>query len=192
MSLTNYDHEQLLILMNEKPENKILIQKLLDDHQYTITKISHEIRNPLALVYSTFQIIESQHPETQDFRHWNDMREVLEFMISLLQELTSYNNGERIKLSSFSSFDFFSHLCLSFAASCAETDIEFTSRISPSLPDIQGDKIKLQEVFLNLLYNARDAVSPCGSIRLEACTDNRFLKIIISDDGCGIPKEQID
>ncbi|MDY5845488.1 MAG: HAMP domain-containing sensor histidine kinase [Bariatricus sp.] len=192
MSLTNHEHEQLLQLMNETPENKMLIQKLMDDQQYTISKISHEIRNPLTLVYSTLQLIESQHPEVHTFRHWTDMREDIEFMITLLQELSSYNNGERLKCSSFSSYDFFSHLCLSFAASCVETDIEFTSRISPSLPDIWGDKIKLQEVFLNLLRNAKDAVSPCGSIRLEASTDNRFLKIIIADNGCGIADEQLD
>ena len=192
MSLTNHDYEQLQQLMNAKPENRALIQKLLDDQQYTISKISHEIRNPLTLIYSTLQLIESQHPETRDFRHWNDMREDIEFMISLLQELSAYNNGERINRSSFSAFDFFSHLCLSFAASCAETDIEFTSRISPELPVIQGDKVKLQEVFLNLLRNAGDAVSAHGTIRLEADTDDHFLKIIISDDGCGIPEEQLD
>ena len=86
MSLTNHDYEQLQQLMNAKPENRALIQKLLDDQQYTISKISHEIRNPLTLIYSTLQLIESQHPETRDFRHWNDMREDIEFMISLTSE----------------------------------------------------------------------------------------------------------
>ena len=104
MSLTNHEHEQLLQLMNETPENKMLIQKLMDDQQYTISKISHEIRNPLTLVYSTLQLIESQHPEVHTFRHWTDMREDIEFMITLLQELSSYNNGERLKCSSFSSY----------------------------------------------------------------------------------------
>lgn len=59
MSLTNHDYEQLQQLMNAKPENRALIQKLLDDQQYTISKISHEIRNPLTLIYSTLQLIES-------------------------------------------------------------------------------------------------------------------------------------
>ena len=61
-----------------------------------------------------------------------------------------------------------------------------------SLLNFRSDKVKLQEVFLNLLRNAGDAVSAHGTIRLEADTDDHFLKIIISDDGCGIPEEQLD
>lgn len=192
MSFTTNDYEQLQKLMNESPENKILLQKLLDSQQYTISKISHEIRNPLTLIYSTLQLIEAQHPETLNYKHWNEMRQDIEFTISLLEELSSYNNGERIKPEAFSSLDFFSHICLSFAASCTDSDIEFTSRISPNLPVITGDRMKLQEVFLNLLKNAREAVSSGGSVRLDATMEHHALKITISDNGCGIPAEQLD
>ena len=58
MSFTTSDYEQLQLLMDESPENKALIQKLLDTHQYTVSKISHEIRNPLSLVYSMLQMTE--------------------------------------------------------------------------------------------------------------------------------------
>ena len=192
MSFTTRDNEQLQQLMDECPENRILLQKLLDEHQYTISKISHEVRNPLTLVYSTLQLIEARHPEAKDFRHWNEMRRDLEFTISLLQELSAYNNGERIKTEPFSSFDFFSHISLSFAASCTDSDVEFTSLLPPSLPVITGDRIKLQEVFLNLLKNARDAVSDHGSIRLEASVKNDTLRVTVSDTGCGIPSEQLE
>lgn len=192
MTLTLKDYEQLQLLMDEKPENRVLIQKLLDSHQYTISKISHEIRNPLALVYSTLQLIESQHPETLTFKHWKEMHEDIEFMTTLLQELSAYNNGERIHSDTFSSYSFFSRICLSFAASCIDSGIEFTSRLSPTLPDITGDKIKLQEVFLNLLQNSKDAIPSNGSIRLEVFTEDANLKILISDTGCGIPDEHLE
>ena len=192
MSFTNRDYENLEQLMNEKPENRELIEKLLESHQYTISKISHEIRNPLALVYSTLQLIESQHPEAKSFKHWNDMREDIEFMNSLLLELSTYNNGERLNLQPVCAYDFLSHICLSFASSCVDTEIEFTSKIDKNLPNIFCDRIKLHEVVLNLLQNAFDAVTPAGSIRLEAYIENNMLKIVISDTGCGISPEQLD
>lgn len=200
MAFTTHDYEKLQQLMNESPENKALLQKLLDSQQYTISKISHEIRNPLTLVYSTLQLIETEHPETKTFRHWKEMRQDVEFTISLLQELSSYNNSERMNAELFSSFDLLSHICLSFAASCADSGIHFTSKIPETLPAINGDRIKLQEVFLNLLRNARDAVSSDGTIRLEAdcitapetAGENDSLKITISDNGCGIPTEQLE
>ena len=196
MSFTSSDYKQLQKLRNESPENDALIQKLLDSHQYTISKISHEIRNPLALVYSTFQLIETQHPEVQDFKYWNEMRHDLEFMNQLLVELSSYNNSERLRKETFSAVEFLQKICLSFAASHVDSNVEFSSMISPDLPNITADKIKLQEVILNILGNARDAVDSHGSIRLEARLNEQMptqlLEICITDDGCGIPPEYLE
>ena len=120
MPFTANDYEKLHQLMNSSPEIRELLQKLLDSQQYTISKISHEVRNPLTLIYSTFQLIESSHPETRDFSHWSELREDIEYTISLLQELSAYNNSEHLHLSTFSAQDFFGQICLSFAASCVD------------------------------------------------------------------------
>ena len=192
MSFTSSDYEQLQKLMNESPENQALIQKLLDSHRYTLSKISHELRNPLALIYSTLQLIETQHPETASFKYWDSMRSDLEFMSQLLSELSAYNNSDRLHKEPFSSLKFFQKICLSFAASCVDTDIQFTSRLSDDLPLLNGDAIRLQEVFLNLLKNARDAVSENGNIFLTAEYSDQNLTITISDDGCGIAQEHME
>ena len=65
-----------------------------------ISTISHEIRNPLTLVYSTLQLIESQHPEVLTFPHWEGMRQDIEYMKQLLEQFSSYNNGERLECAS--------------------------------------------------------------------------------------------
>lgn len=192
MSFTSNDYEDLQKIMNESSRNREVIQKLLDSHQYTISKISHEIRNPLALVYSTLQLIESQHPETKDFKYWSQMRGDMEFMIQLLQELSIFNNGEHLHKVEFSSYEFLSKICLSFAATCTEGGISFASKIPEDLPVINADKMKLQEVILNLLKNAKEAIPEQGLITLHAFTENDMLIIQISDTGCGIPEEYLE
>lgn len=192
MSFTTSDYERLQKILSTNPEGTELLQKLLDSHQYTISKISHEIRNPLTLVYSTLQLIESQHPEAKEFKHWDEMRDDMEFMILLLQDLSSYNNSERLRPLKFSSYEFLARIALSFAASCEDENISFSSQIPSELPDITGDPVKLREVILNLLKNAKEAVSSNPEIRLTACTDAGFLKISVSDNGCGIPPEYLE
>lgn len=192
MSFTSNDYEQLQQLMNESPENRALIQKLLDSHQYTISKISHELRNPLTLISSTLQLIEAQHPEVASYKYWDSMRGDLEFMEQLLMELSTYNNSERLHIETFSSLEFLQKICLSFAASCSDTEIMFTSKLPDSLPPVSGDRVKLQEVILNLLKNAKDAVGSHGTIRLFAETAENHLTIQISDNGCGIPSEHLE
>lgn len=56
------DFDKLQQIMEESPEKREILQRLLDSHQMTISAISHEIRNPLTLIYSTLQLISSQHP----------------------------------------------------------------------------------------------------------------------------------
>lgn len=192
MSFTTSDYEQLQKLMNENPQNRALIQKLIDSHQYTVSKISHEIRNPLALVYSTLQLIESQHPETKTFKYWNQMHNDIEFMISLLADLSTFNNGERIQKTPFSSHEFLSRICLSFAASTTDSDIEFTSSIPNDLPTIEGDQLKLTEALMNLLKNAKESIPQKGQITLTSYQKNNQLYIEISDTGCGIQPEHLE
>lgn len=184
------DYDKLEQLMSEKPENRALIQKLLSSQKEAISAVSHEIRNPLTLVYSTLQLLESRHPEITSDRYWHSMRGDIEYMKQLLEELSTLNHSSALRRSLFSFREFMEQIVLSFAASCVDSPIEFTSSLSPDLPIIEADYIKLREVFLNILRNASEAVSGSGSIRLEAVTQDRNISVLIADSGCGMSAEQ--
>ena len=164
-----------------------------------ISMITHEIRNPLTLVYSTLQLIESKHPEVTQFQYWSDLHHDIDYTIHLLEELSSFNNSSRLHLKPIDSGYFFKKLSLSFAASILNQKIEFISKIDPFLPLITCDEIKLKEVLINLLFNARDAVNEaCETgictkpfIRLSVSSTANTLQVIIEDNGCGIPNERL-
>lgn len=185
------DYDELYQIMEESPQKKELLTRLLASHKMDISTISHEIRNPLTLVYSTLQLIESQHPEVASYKHWAEMRRDIEYMKHLLEELSSYNNGEELKRVKTDMNDYLKKLSLSFAASLLDTDIEFTSKIMPDLPSAYIDVVKMRQVLLNLLSNAKDAVlavphSAAAAITLYAGLHERELRITITDTGCGI------
>lgn len=185
------DEKQLHRLMNENSDNYMLIQKLLDFQQLTISKISHEIRTPLTLISSTLQLIQKQHPEVTQFAYWKQMLEDISFMKTLLEELSLYNNGTRLHKTVIHTTDFLNRLILSFATTLTESSIELTSNIGQNLPNISGDPIKLQEALLNLLTNARDAVKPDGKIYFSAQSKDESIILHIKDNGCGIPKSHL-
>ena len=74
----------------------------------------------------------------------------------------------------------------------ADSSIQFSSKIMPGMGDFTGDKVKLEEVILNLLQNARDAVGSEGSIMLSAERKNDTIIICCKDTGCGITSDRID
>jgi two-component system NtrC family sensor kinase len=63
----------------------------------------------------------------------------------------------------------------------------------PDLPRIMSDSAQLQQVFLNIINNAIDAIGKGGEIRLRTTflDKNNELMIEISDNGPGIPKENL-
>jgi two-component system NtrC family sensor kinase len=71
-------------------------------------------------------------------------------------------------------------------------DIEIESRFRENLPEVLGDRSRLEEVFLNLFVNAADAMKSRGKLTIvtELGTDNS-IRISISDTGQGISEESI-
>ena len=201
--LSSTDHDKLQQIIQEHPETEELFNRIFKSHQMDISTISHEIRNPLTLVYSTLQLIESQHPEVLEFAHWSELHQDIEYMKLLLEDLSSYNNGERLDLAPLSTGSFFRRIALSFASSIIDTDIEFTSYIPEDLPVLSADSVKLRQALLNLLRNAADhglesneervalGKEEVGNIYLDAYQEGNNVNIQFRDDGCGINIEKV-
>jgi two-component system, NtrC family, sensor kinase len=66
---------------------------------------------------------------------------------------------------------------------------QITLEVEPSLPSIQGDNQQLQQVFLNLILNALDAMDQAGLVCVTAtrAPEDGFLRVHIQDNGSGIP-----
>ncbi len=181
-------------LMEENKTAKQIISQLLENHHTAISTIAHEIRNPLTLVSSSLQVMQIQHPEVKEFPHWKQTLDDVEFMRQLLEELSTFNNGNVLHYSVFSIEKLLKNIAVSFAISLEEKNgaVKLTSSIPSTLGEITGDKIKLEEVFFNLLKNASDAVGTTGNITLTASRRNDTLTVLIQDDGCGISSEHLD
>lgn len=190
----NIDINKMNQLMRENETARDIINQLLENQHSMVSTIAHEVRNPLTLVFSSLQVMQVQHPEVKEFPHWNQTLNDIEFTCQLLNELSTFNNGNSLNYSVFSISRFLKNIAVSFAISLdsQNTPIEFTSSVPEDLGDFTGDKIKLEEVFLNLLKNARDAVKDSGKISLCASQTEDSLIILVKDNGCGIPQDRLE
>jgi two-component system NtrC family sensor kinase len=70
--------------------------------------------------------------------------------------------------------------------------VEIVRQFSPDLPIIQADPGQLQQVFINMLNNAAEAIEGGGTITLTTRPVNsQWVEIKVSDTGCGIPEENL-
>jgi C4-dicarboxylate-specific signal transduction histidine kinase len=68
-------------------------------------------------------------------------------------------------------------------------EIEVTVDLGPEAPVVLGNPIQLEQVFINLLTNARDAVANSASkeIRISASVGSGAVEVAFADTGTGIP-----
>jgi two-component system, NtrC family, sensor kinase len=69
--------------------------------------------------------------------------------------------------------------------------IELQVNIPEELPDVACSQTDLEQVFLNLLTNAREATPHGGRIIVDVRAGDRVVEISITDTGCGIPAENL-
>lgn len=194
--LQNIDMNQLTQLKKRDPEFAEMIDDLLLNHKRVISTISHELRNPLALISSSLQLLSSRFPEVKDFKYWDTTLVEIEYMKCLLQEISAFNSTGHLKQMCIDMHEFSEHLAETFTFTTRDTDIKFIANIPDLLPFVLGDHTKIHEVFVNILENAVDAVGTYGTITYSAyqemIDEKPYFVAAITDDGCGIPEEYIE
>jgi PAS domain S-box-containing protein len=74
--------------------------------------------------------------------------------------------------------------------------ISVATRFAPALPAVIGDRIQLQQVILNLVHNACEAMAGIESgdrtLIVDTATRGESVEVSICDNGVGIPPNQLD
>jgi signal transduction histidine kinase len=70
-------------------------------------------------------------------------------------------------------------------------DVRLTREIASGIPAVNNDREKLRQIILNLLDNAVKFTER-GEIKISASQQNGSLKLVVSDTGIGIEKEELN
>jgi two-component system NtrC family sensor kinase len=72
------------------------------------------------------------------------------------------------------------------------SNVELTTQLAPKLPAISASHSELQQVLLNLINNALDAMEKTGgTLEIRARQDDGHILIDVADNGPGIPKANL-
>lgn len=161
------------------------------EFQITLSKFSHEIRNPLALINSELQLMLSSHPEIAAYEGWDDIMDNLEYVKELLNELSDYNNAGKLTLYPTELYTFLNTVLTSYKPTLEYLGIALETDIPSHLPTLPLDQVKMRQALLNLLRNAQESIShPQGKIRVQVLILPDNICISIKDNGCGITPSQ--
>ena len=74
-----------------------------------------------------------------------------------------------------------------------DKEVAISTNLSPEIKDVSIDTDRISQVFLNLYLNAIEAMEHGGTLRIDSSIDaeSSTVKIIISDNGAGIKREDL-
>ncbi|MFC1510752.1 ATP-binding protein, partial [Candidatus Omnitrophota bacterium] len=156
--------------------------------------VAHELNSPLTgLLVLTRAYKEEQDPKSKQFHHLEDMERACEHMARIVKELNAYARPSQGELTELNCNDVIDST-LSFSAHILRLkNIIVKKKFEPLLDPVRGEKTRLQQVILNLITNACDALKHDGLITISTqnCQrdNNRFVEVRIQDNGSGINKE---
>ena len=159
--------------------------------KFSVSVISHELRNPLTLIHSTLQLIGGRYPEVQQDPLWEQVMLDLNYMSKLLSELSSLNSSQSLNYSQVNIRQILTNVVRAFSSEAQLQEKNISLNFETSLQWIQGDSLKIQEVLRNLLQNAMDATQSKDYIDITVQSKWKRLIIIIRDSGCGMDRERL-
>jgi signal transduction histidine kinase len=152
--------------------------------------VAHEVNTPLAVISTYAQMLTKQ--VSGDEQKSRLLEKIAKQTFRASEIVNSLLNFSRTSPTEFIELDL--NRVVRETANLVDHQFQktgVTTRLvlAESLPSIRGNSGKLQQVFLNLFINARDAMAGGGSLDVRTWAEGSFVHVEVSDTGQGIPTE---
>ena len=156
--------------------------------------IAHEVNNPLSgvLIYNqliTKKIAQGDINKFAILSYLSKMEHELTRSTKLIRNLLDFAVQSEPNMKEVDVNEILNQ-CLELAIHTGSPKIQVEKSFD-SAPRITADPDQLQQVFINLIMNALQAMPDGGVLKLRTFAENQDLKIEVQDTGCGIPPENM-
>jgi two-component system, sensor histidine kinase len=185
-----------VLQLNEKLEQKVLELREKDRNKDDfLATLAHELRNPLAPIRTGLELIRKV-----DEAKRKEIYEILERqthqLVRLVDDLMDVSRISRGKVSLQNEVVVLDEIIKVAIEATADLMQQKNHTLRIMLPEtpvlLNGDPVRLSQVFLNLLSNAAHYTHPGGNIVLVGKRINDTLEVAIEDNGIGMSAEMLD
>lgn len=163
--------------------------------------IAHDLNNVLAPILLGVQILRDRIQDNQCDGILTTIESSAERGIEMIRQVLSFARGSEGKLTRVALPELLDELTR-FTQETFPRNIEVCSQVPGDLWAVMGDATQIYQVLMNLLVNARDALSSGGRVnvraeniffnqgdpKLGACEPGSYVKLTVEDNGPGVPE----
>ena len=163
-----------------------------------VANVSHELRTPLTNIKSYAETVIAAGDELPPELHNNFMGVIVseaDRMTRIVQDLLTLSKIDYGKMEmNVSRFSFSKAVRSVYEAVALNAESHghtLTFSCEENMPDVDGDRERIEQVIMNIVSNAIKYTPDGGRIAITAATSGRNVFVRISDNGIGIPEKDL-
>ncbi len=174
-------------------ERELLHKEKLASMGQLAAGVAHELNNPLSTILLYSELMNKATPEgetrKEDLKMVIDEAQRCKLIVS---DLLNFARQQEVMAKETDLKALVNEVIVKVNHRKRFEEVAIEQEFSPDLPSIQADPAQLQQVFINLLNNAADAMGGHGTITISAAPlDDSTVEIRVADTGTGISAENL-
>lgn len=156
--------------------------------------LHHEIKNPLAALSLHVQLLEEEITAAEASDDVQQMLNVIKTEVKriggVLESFRDFASVDQLNMSEVDVKDLIAQQVALITPQATARHVTVRTQFADSLPTVHADRIRLEQVLLNLLVNGMEAMQDSGELSVQAVRagDGSEVRIEVTDPGSGIPK----
>lgn len=194
----------ILAIARDVSEQHALTDKLVQADKLVLlgqlsAGVAHEIRNPLAAVNLNLQVLKRRfNQEDPEFEYIDTALQGVDRISRIVEVTLNFSRPAMPDIRDLQLNNLIVSTLELVTAVIKRKEIKVELKFDENLPVIAADSKQIQQVLINLITNAADAIKIKGKIKIETYTEKygrtgfgKYAVVAISDDGIGITPEDL-
>jgi two-component system sensor histidine kinase BaeS len=165
-----------------------------DRRRDLLADVTHELRTPLAVIRGNIEaLVDGVY--LSDQAHLLPILDETEVMARLLEDLHTISTAEagvlKLRREPVDPAELVRDVVATFRATADEAGVRLVDRAATGLPSLRLDRVRIEEVFSNLVSNALRHTPAGGTITVSAELAEEKVAFIVADSGTGISPEEL-
>lgn len=181
----------IIVLQNVNKEHMLDIMR-----KEFVANVSHELKTPITTIKSyTETLLDSDLDKSSEKKFLKVIDRENSRMSRIVTDLLSLSNidynKDNLNLAKFDTYEFIDEAIESQSILITQKNHKIELDIAMDIKDIYADRNGADQILTNIISNACKYTPDNGKISIEAKNVGDFVEIKVSDNGIGIPKEDL-
>jgi len=152
--------------------------------------VAHELNNPLGVILGYIQLMISEiSADDPKYKDLKTMEDALHRCKTIIQNLLSFSRQDKEEYTKINIADVIQSALTLIGHQMEVNNVKIIRNIQDNLYPVKGKTQQVEQVFINIMINAQDAMPEGGELTITAENTDKQVKITFKDTGRGVPPD---